>query len=141
VYSLIQVNREYQTFYRNMLLFVSSGQLLERTTSKGVNPNIEGDPTYFGFSQVGVDRYGYYFLFLVNLPTYAEKMCDPENADYLQSMLVKERRKREKELEAEEEEDSKDDDYHTGDLTQEHIVEDPWKDVKNTHYICATWGN
>jgi hypothetical protein len=43
-YSLIRVNREDQRLYRNMLLFIFTGQLLEPTKSKGINPNIEGGP-------------------------------------------------------------------------------------------------
>jgi hypothetical protein len=43
-YKLIQANREDMTFYRNMLLFIFTGQLLERARSKGINPDIEGNP-------------------------------------------------------------------------------------------------
>jgi hypothetical protein len=77
-----------------------------------------------------VDIYGYYFLFVMNLPAYAENIWVLENSDYLQLMPVNERRKREKELEAEEEDYSDDFDSRTGDLAQEEITEDQWKDVK-----------
>jgi hypothetical protein len=97
-----------------MVLFIFTGQLLECARSKDMNPNIDGNPEYFGFSQEDVDRYGYYFLFLVNLPSYAENIRNPENADYLHFMPLKERRKREKELEAQEGEDIEDDDSDTG---------------------------
>jgi hypothetical protein len=74
---------------------------------------------------------------LLNLPAYAEKICNCENADYLHLMLLKERRKREREFEAEEEEDSKDDDSDTGDLTEESRVEDTQKDFKEyTFNMC-----
>jgi hypothetical protein len=63
---LIHVNREDRAFYGNMLLFIFTGKLLERARSKGINPDIEGDPGYFGFHQDDVDRYGYFFLFLRN---------------------------------------------------------------------------
>jgi hypothetical protein len=43
-YKLIHVNREDRAFYLNMLLFIFTGQLLERARSKGINPDIEGDP-------------------------------------------------------------------------------------------------
>jgi hypothetical protein len=43
-----------------------------------------------------VDRYGYYFLFVINLPAYFEKIWVQENADYLDLMPVKERRRKEK---------------------------------------------
>jgi hypothetical protein len=35
--------------YRNMVLFLFTGQLLERANTKGINPNIEGDLEYFVF--------------------------------------------------------------------------------------------
>jgi hypothetical protein len=41
-YSLIQV--EDRTFYRNILLFIFTSQLLECARSKGINHNIDGDP-------------------------------------------------------------------------------------------------
>jgi hypothetical protein len=69
-------------------------------------------------------------MFLVDLPAYAEKIWDPENADYLHLMPLKKIRKSDRELEAEEDDDSEDDDSDTGDLTEEQHVEDPWKDVK-----------
>jgi hypothetical protein len=66
----------------------------------------------------------------MNLPAYTEKIWVQENSEYLQLIMVKERRKSEKELEAEEEEDTNDGDSRKGDLTQEQITEDQWKDVK-----------
>jgi hypothetical protein len=88
---LIHINMEDRPFYRNMLLFIFIGQLLECVRSNGINPNSEGDPYYFGFHQDGVDRYGYYLLFLINLPAYVEKIWDLENADYLHLMPIKEK--------------------------------------------------
>jgi hypothetical protein len=62
--------------------------------------------------------------FLVNLPAYAEQIWNPENADYLHLMPVKERREKERETEteAEEENDGEDDEYGTGDLTEESML-------------------
>jgi hypothetical protein len=74
-----------------MLLLIFTGQLLERARSKGINTDVEGDPGYFGLHQVGVDSYGYYLLFLRNLPRYAEKIWDLDNADYLHLMPIKEK--------------------------------------------------
>jgi hypothetical protein len=96
----IHVNREDRELYHNMLLFIFTGQLLEHARSKGINPDIEGDPGYFGFYQGDVDRYGYYFLFLRNLPRYAEKIWDLDNAAYWHLMPINEKRKKEKELAA-----------------------------------------
>jgi hypothetical protein len=92
-YKLIHFNREDRALYSNMLLFIFTGQLLECARSKGINPDIEGDPGYFGFHQDGVDRYGYYFLFLRNLPRYAEKMWVLDNAKYMHLMPIKEKHK------------------------------------------------
>jgi hypothetical protein len=88
-YKLIHVNMEDKAFYRNMLLFIFTRKLMERAHSKGFNPDIEGNPVYFGFHQDDVDKYGYYFLFLRNSPRYAEKIWDFENADYLHLMPIK----------------------------------------------------
>jgi hypothetical protein len=68
-YELIHVNREDREFYRNMLLFSFTGQLLELARYKGISPDIEGNPGHFGFHQEDIDRYGYYFLFLRNFLT------------------------------------------------------------------------
>jgi hypothetical protein len=89
------------TLYRNMLLFVFTRELLEHARSKGIHLDIEGDPGYFGFHQDDVDRYGYYFLYLKNLPRYAAKIWDLDNADYLHMLPIKEKRKKAKELAAE----------------------------------------
>jgi hypothetical protein len=88
-YKLIPINREDRALYRNMMLFIFTGQLLEHSRSKDINPDIEGDPGYFGFHQEDVDRYGYYFLFLKNLPCCAEKIWNLDIADYLHLMPFK----------------------------------------------------
>jgi hypothetical protein len=93
-YKLIHANREDRAFYCNMLFFSFTGQLLERAQSKGINPDIEGNPGYFGFHQEDVDRYGYYLLFLRNLPCYADKIWDLDIADYLHLMPIQESRKK-----------------------------------------------
>jgi hypothetical protein len=87
-YKLIHVNRADRAFYRSILLFIFTGHVLEHARSKGINPDIEGDPGYFGFHQDDVDRYGCYFLFLRNLPRYAEKIWDLDNTDYLHLMPI-----------------------------------------------------
>jgi hypothetical protein len=115
-----------------MLLFIFTGQLLDRARSKGINPDIEGDPEYFGFHQEDVDRYGYYFLFLRNLPRYAAEIWDSDRADYIHLMPLKEKRKREKELAAEAEEESEVEETHPG--TPGSSVHDStvvqWKNIK-----------
>jgi hypothetical protein len=133
-YKLIHVNREDRAYYRNMLLFIFTGQLLERAPSKGINPDIEGDPGYVGFHRDDVDRYGYYFLFLRNLPRYAEKIWDLDNADYLHLMTIKEKLKKAKELAAEADEETPP--GIPGPAGNESI-QDEWKDVKKyTFHMC-----
>jgi hypothetical protein len=131
-YKLIHVNREDMAFYRNMLLFIFNRQLLEHARSKGTNPDIEGDPGYFGFHQDDVDRYGYYFLFLRNLPRYAEKMWDLNNADYFHLMPIKEKRMKAKEFSAEAYEESEDEETPPGTPgpVGNDSIQDEWKDVK-----------
>jgi hypothetical protein len=131
-YKLIRVSREDRAFYRNILLFIFTGQLLERAQYKGINPDIEGDPGYFGFHQDDVDRYGYYFLFLRNLPRYAEKIWDLDNADYVHLMTIKEKRKKEKDLAAEADEESGDEETPPGTSgpAGNESIEDEWKEIK-----------
>jgi hypothetical protein len=131
-YKFIHVNREDRVFYRNMLLFIFTGQFLDRARSKGINPDIEGDPEYFVFHQEDVDRYGYYFLFLRNLLRYAAEIWDYDRADYIHLMPLKEKRKREKELAAEAKEESEVEETHPG--TPGSAVHDStvvqWKNIK-----------
>jgi hypothetical protein len=119
-YKLIHI--EDRVFYRNMLLFIFTGQLLDRARSKGLNPYIEGDPEYFGFHQEDVERYGYYFLFLRDLPCYATEIWDSDKADYIRLVPLKEKRKREKELAADADEESDVEETHPG--TPESAVHD-----------------
>jgi hypothetical protein len=68
-YTLINATKDDRTLYHNIPLFLFTGQFLERVTTKGMHPNIEGNPEYIGFYQVDVYRYGYYYcLFVMNLP-------------------------------------------------------------------------
>jgi hypothetical protein len=81
-----------------------------------------------------VDRYGYYFLLLRNLPHFAEKMWVLENADYMHLMPIKEKCKKKRELTAEAEDEGEDEYEETppgtpGTAENEHI-QDQWKDVK-----------
>jgi hypothetical protein len=137
-YKLIHVNRECRTFYRNMLLFIFTGHLLECARSKGINPDIEGDTEYFGFHQDDVDRYGYYFMFLRNLPHYAEKMWLLDNADYMQLIPIQEKRKKARGLATEAEEEGEDEETPPGTpgpTGNEHL-HDERKDVKkHTFYM------
>jgi hypothetical protein len=134
-YKLIHVNREDRTF-------IFTVQLLEHAISKGINPNIEGDPEYFGFHQDDVYRYGYYFLFLKNLPAYTEKICVFENAGYMHLMLIKEKQKKERELAVEAEEEGEDEENSPGTagIAGDEHVRDQWKDVKKYTFDMRNLG-
>jgi hypothetical protein len=129
-YKLIHVNREDRAFYRNMFLFSFTGQLLERARYKGINPDIEGDRGYFGFHREDVDRYGYYFLFLRNLPRYAEKIWDLRKAQ------------EEKELAAEAKEEGGDEETPPGTPgpAGNESIEDEWKDIKKYTFAMHDLG-
>jgi hypothetical protein len=89
-----------------------------------------------------VDRYGYYFLFLMNLPAYAEKIWVLENANYMHLMPIKEKRKNERELaaEAEEEGDDEENSPDTGGTAGDEHIEDQWKDVKKYSFYMRDLG-
>jgi hypothetical protein len=142
-YKLIHFNREDRAFYRNMMLFFFTGQLLERARSKGINPDIEGDPGYFGFHQDDVDRYGYYFLFLRNLPRYAKKIWDLDIADYLHLMPIKEKLKKEKELHVEADKEIGDEETPPGTPwpASNESIEDEWKDIKKYTFDMRDLGS
>jgi hypothetical protein len=131
-YKLIHVNREDRALYRNMLVFIFTGHFLERARSTGISPDIEGDPGYFGFHQDDVYRYGYYLLFLRNLPRYTKNIWDLDNANYLHLMPIKEKHKKAKELAAEADEESGDEETPPGTPgpVGNEIIQDDWKDVK-----------
>jgi hypothetical protein len=71
-------------------------------------------------------------LFLRNLPPYAEKIWDLDNADYLHLMPIKENCKKAKELAAEADEKSEDEETPPGTPgpASNESIQDEWKDVK-----------
>jgi hypothetical protein len=142
-YKLIHVNRKDRALYRNMLLFSFTGQLLERVQSKGISPDIKGDPWYVGFHQEDVDRYGYYFLFFRNLPRYPYKICDLEIADNLHLMPIKEKGKKEKELVAEANEESGEEETPPGTPgpAGNESIEDEWMDIKTYTFDMRDLGS
>ena len=121
VHSLTQVLIDDKTFFANMAQFLLTAQLLDRANRVGINPAVVGKPEYYGFDSEDVQKYGYYFLFVMNLPAYAESIWTTDNADYLNLMNAKERRAFIKQHAGEEEKDSSD---------EEEDENDPWKNVK-----------
>jgi hypothetical protein len=54
-------------------------------------------------------------------------------------MSAKERKRKENKIQKEEEYDSKDDDSRAGYLTQEYIVDDPWKGINGYTLNMKNW--
>jgi hypothetical protein len=113
------VSKDDRTFYHIILLFLFTGQFLERANMKGVNPKTEGGGTICWTFSRGCGQ------------MYTEKIWKQGNAEYLALMPVNDRRKKDKEQNVLDDDDDIDDEaFPTGDLTQEQIVDDTWKDVK-----------
>jgi hypothetical protein len=59
-------------FYRSMALFRLTADLLKKAVTSGINPKLNVDPHYIGFDPEDVNRFGYYALFVTNLPFYMQ---------------------------------------------------------------------
>jgi hypothetical protein len=55
-------------FYRSIALFRLTEDLLKKAVTAGINPKLKVDPNSIGFDPEDVDKYGYYALFVTNLP-------------------------------------------------------------------------
>jgi hypothetical protein len=54
-----------------------TADLLKKAVTAGINPKLNVDPRSIGFGPEDVDRYGYYALFVTNLPFYMQKIWGP----------------------------------------------------------------
>jgi hypothetical protein len=59
-----------------------TADLLKKAVTSGINPKLNVDPRSIGFDPEDVDRYGYYALFVTNLPFYMQQIWGPETADF-----------------------------------------------------------
>jgi hypothetical protein len=59
-------------FYRGIAPFQLTADLLKRAVTAGINPKLNVDPRSIGFDPEDVDIYGYYALFVTNLPFYMQ---------------------------------------------------------------------
>jgi hypothetical protein len=69
-------------FYRSTALFRFTADLLKKAVTAGINPKLNVDPRSIGFDPGDVDRYGYYNLFVTNLPFYMQHIWRPETAEF-----------------------------------------------------------
>jgi hypothetical protein len=67
-------------FYRSIALFRLTADLLKNAVTAGIKPKLNVDPRSIGFDPEDVDRYGYYALFVTNLPFYMQHILRPETA-------------------------------------------------------------
>jgi hypothetical protein len=65
-----------------MVTFLLMGHLLDRANMMGINTDMEIFPSYIGFQDEYVQKYGYFLLFVMSLPLYAEAIWNPTTADY-----------------------------------------------------------
>jgi hypothetical protein len=64
-----------------MATFLFTGELLQRADLVGINLDLPILPSYIGFHKYDVHTYGYFLLFVVSLPLYADAIWDDEIED------------------------------------------------------------
>jgi hypothetical protein len=77
--------------YRSIALFRLTADLLKKAVTAGINPKLNVDPRYIGFYPEDVDIYGYYALFVTNLPFYMRKIWQPETAEFYELLQPEEK--------------------------------------------------
>jgi hypothetical protein len=78
-------------FYRSISLFRLTADLLKKAATAGSNPKLNVDPHSIGFDPEDVNRYGYYVLFVTNLPFYMHHIWGPEKADFYELLQPEEK--------------------------------------------------
>jgi hypothetical protein len=78
-------------FYRSIALFRLTSDLLKKAVTAGINPKLNVDPRSNGFDPEDVDRYGYYALFVTNLPFYMQQIWGPETAEFYELLQPEEK--------------------------------------------------
>jgi hypothetical protein len=54
-----------------MAKFIFTSKIMERVAKIGINSELEIDPNSMGVQEDDVKKYGYFLLFILNLPFYA----------------------------------------------------------------------
>jgi hypothetical protein len=65
-----------------MATFLLTGHLLQWVNTMVINPDLDIFPSYIGFQDEDVKKYGYLLLFVMNFPHYAYAIWDPKSADF-----------------------------------------------------------
>jgi hypothetical protein len=74
--------------------------LLKKAVTAGIDPKLNVDPSSIGFDPEDVDRYGYYALFVTNLPFYMQKIWGTETADFYEILQPEEKEQEDAAIEA-----------------------------------------
>jgi hypothetical protein len=61
-------------FCRSIALFRLTADLLKKAVTAEINPKLNVDARSIGFDPEDVDRYGYYAIFVTNLPFYMQQI-------------------------------------------------------------------
>jgi hypothetical protein len=73
---------------------------LKKAVTAGMNPKLNVDPRSISFDPEDVDRYGYYALFVKNLPFYMQQIWRPETAEFYELLQPEEQEEEEAAREA-----------------------------------------
>jgi hypothetical protein len=81
LHGLPNVGQGTKPLYTNMTTFLLTGQIFDRANMMGINPDLHSSPSYIGFQEEDVKKYGYFLRFVMNLPLYIDAIWDPKTAD------------------------------------------------------------
>ena len=122
-------------FYRSIALFRLTTDLLKKAVSAGINPSLNMDPRSIGFDPEDVKQFGYYALFVTNLPFYMQQIWTTESVDFY-NLMTPEEQEQEDEAKKEHHEDDKATDDESdesggeeseGDTNEDPMDEDQYK--------------
>jgi hypothetical protein len=68
-----------------------TADLLKKAVTAGINSKLDVDPRSIDFDPEDVDRYGYYALFVTNLPFYMQHIWQPETAEFYEILQPEEK--------------------------------------------------
>jgi hypothetical protein len=64
---------------------------LKMAFTAGINPKLNVDPRSISFDHEDFDRYGYYAIFVRNLPFYMQQIWRPETAEFYEILQPEEK--------------------------------------------------
>jgi hypothetical protein len=74
--------------------------LLKKAVTAGINPKLNVDSHFIGFDTEDVNIYGYYTLFITNLPFYMHQIWGPDTVDFYELFQPEEKEQEEAAREA-----------------------------------------